>query len=102
MYTCLEPSYTFTPIAIETSGGFGPLTLQFLKDLGNWLRRATGDEKFYIPTLSRDCLCQCREEIQHQCWEPLDTDTFSILFVVVITLKLLYTNKFGLFLFICL
>ena len=42
--TCLEPTYTFTPIAIETSGVFGPLTLQFLKDLGNWLRQATGDE----------------------------------------------------------
>ena len=57
MYTCLEPSYTFTPIAIETSGGFGPLTLQFLKDLGNPLRQATGYENFYVPTLSRDCLC---------------------------------------------
>ena len=21
------------------------------------------------PTLSRDCLCQCREEMQYQCWE---------------------------------
>ena len=34
-YTCLEPTYTFTPIAIETSGVFGPLTLQLLKDPGN-------------------------------------------------------------------
>ena len=41
-YTCLEPTYTFTP----------------------------------IPTLFRDCLCQCREEMQHRYWEQLDTDTF--------------------------
>ena len=33
MYTCLEPSYTFTSIAIETLQGFGPLTLQFLRTL---------------------------------------------------------------------
>ena len=53
MYTCLEPSYTFTPIVIETSGGFGPLTLQFVKDLGNWLKWATGDEKFYVSGSSK-------------------------------------------------
>ena len=45
--TCLEPTYTFTPIAIETSGVFGPLTLQFLKDLGSRLRQATGDKNSY-------------------------------------------------------
>ena len=27
-YTCSEPTYTFTPIDIKTSGVFGPLTLQ--------------------------------------------------------------------------
>ena len=47
-YTCLEPTCTFTPIAIETSGVFGPLTLQFLKDLDNRLRQATGDKN--LPT----------------------------------------------------
>ena len=34
-------------------GGVGPLTLQFLKDLGNWLRQATGDEKFYVSGSSK-------------------------------------------------
>ena len=48
-YTCLEPSYTFTPIAIETSGIFGPLTLQFLKDLGNRLRQFTSDNNLPYP-----------------------------------------------------
>ena len=52
-YTCLEPTYTFTPIAIETSGVFGPLTLQFLKDLGNRLRQATGDESSYTYLIQR-------------------------------------------------
>ena len=52
-YTCLEPTYTFTPIPIETSGGFGPMTLQFLKDHGNWLRQATGDENSYTYLIQR-------------------------------------------------
>ena len=52
-YTCLEPCYTFTPIGIETSGGFGPLTLQFLKDLGNGLRQATGDVNSYTYLIQR-------------------------------------------------
>ena len=52
-YTCLEQSYTFTPIVIETSGVFGLLTLQFLKDLGNWLRQATGDENSYTYLIQR-------------------------------------------------
>lgn len=44
--TNLEPSYTFTPIAIEISGNFS----KFLKDLGNRLRQATGDKKLlYLP-----------------------------------------------------
>ena len=34
-------------LPFETSEVFGPLTLQFLKDLGNWLRQATGDESSY-------------------------------------------------------
>ena len=39
-YTCLEPIYTFTPVAIETSGDFGSQTLEFL---GNQLSRVTGE-----------------------------------------------------------
>ena len=52
-YTCMEPSYNFTLIAIETSGVFGLLTLQFLKDLGNRLRQATGDESSYTYLIQR-------------------------------------------------
>ena len=38
-----------------------------------------------IPTLSRDCLCQCREETQHRCWEQLDTDTYLPLYINIDT-----------------
>ena len=47
--TNLEPSYTFTPIAIEISGNFS----KFLKDLGNRLRQATGDKNFYTYLIQR-------------------------------------------------
>ena len=71
-YTCLEPTYTLTPIAIETSRVFGPWTLQFLKDLGNWLRQA----KTPIPILFRDSAERKRsigaEKIGH--------DTSSLIF----------------------
>ena len=38
---------------LETSGVFGPLTLQFLKDLGNWVRQATTDESSYTYLIQR-------------------------------------------------
>ena len=37
-----EGIYSFTPVAIESSGVCGPLTLEFLKDLGRRLSRVTG------------------------------------------------------------
>ena len=52
-YFCLEPIYTFTPVAIESSGVFGPQTLEFLKELGNRLSRVTGEEKSYTYLLQR-------------------------------------------------
>ena len=44
-YTDLLHSYDFVPIAVETSGVFGPRTLSFLKELGRRLRRQTGEKK---------------------------------------------------------
>ena len=52
-YFCLEPIYTFIPVAIESSGVFGPQTLEFLKELGNRLSRVTGEEKSYTYLLQR-------------------------------------------------
>ena len=31
----LDSTYVFIPVAVETSGVFGPQSLQFIKDLGN-------------------------------------------------------------------
>ena len=37
------PLTFFVPLAIETPGAIGPKSLLFLKDLGNCLRRESGD-----------------------------------------------------------
>ena len=52
-YICLEPKYSFTPVAIESSGAVGPQTLSFLKSLGNRLRQVTGEEKSFTYLLQR-------------------------------------------------
>ena len=41
----LNPTHAFTPVAIETSGVFGPQTMAFLKELGQRLAQASGDER---------------------------------------------------------
>ena len=52
-YSCLDTSYSFAPVAIESSGVFGPLTLDFLRDLGNRIKLATGEEKSFMYLLQR-------------------------------------------------
>ena len=52
-YGSLDPVYSFTPIAIESSGACGPLTLEFLRDLGNRIRQATGEESSFMYLLQR-------------------------------------------------
>eukprot|EP00731_Ephydatia_muelleri_P037505 Em0489g4a len=37
------PMLLFTPVAIETSGVFGPKTTEFLKELGHRLRQVSGE-----------------------------------------------------------
>ena len=44
-YAHLNPTHAFTPVAIETSGVFGPQTMAFLKELGQRLAQASGDER---------------------------------------------------------
>ena len=44
-YANLNPAHTFTPVAIETSGVFGPESLSFLKDFGGRLAQVTREEK---------------------------------------------------------
>ena len=42
-YIDLLHNYNFVPVAVETSGVFGPRTLSFVRDLGRRLRRQTGE-----------------------------------------------------------
>ena len=42
-YKHLDSCYFFTPVAIETSGVFGPKTTVFLKELGHRLRQVSGE-----------------------------------------------------------
>ena len=44
-YANLNPAHTFTPVANETSGVFGPESLSFLKNLGGRLSQITREEK---------------------------------------------------------
>ena len=52
-YGYLDSTYTFAPIAIESSGACGPLTMGFLRDLGNRLKLVTGEENSFKYLLQR-------------------------------------------------
>ena len=45
IYAHLDPSHSFIPVAVETSGVVGPQSLAFLKDLGRRMRQVTGEER---------------------------------------------------------
>ena len=49
----LGPLHLFTPVAVETIGVIGPLTRDFLKDLGRRLRHVTGEVKEHSYLLQR-------------------------------------------------
>ena len=44
-YSDLFHTHEFAPIAVESSGVFGPQSLTFVKELGRRLRYQTGEEK---------------------------------------------------------
>ena len=52
-YAHLDPSHSFTPVAVETSGAIGPQLLAFLKDLGRRLRQVTGEDRAFSHLLQR-------------------------------------------------
>ena len=52
-YSYLDSCHSFTPIAIETSGAFGPQTKLFLRELSQRLRQATGDTEAHSHLLQR-------------------------------------------------
>ena len=43
IYSHLDPNHLFEPVAIETSGAFGPSTRVFLEELGGRLKRVMGE-----------------------------------------------------------
>ena len=66
-YSNLAQTHHFVPIAIETSGVFGPATAVFIKELGHRLRRVTGDDLSHHH-LVHGCLWPYRGGIVHQFW----------------------------------
>ena len=52
-YAHLDHAYRFQPVAFETCGTIGPESLPFLKELGRWLRSATGEPNSYIYLIQR-------------------------------------------------
>ena len=44
-YRDLGDRYMFQPVAVETTGVYGPRTLQFLKELGKRITTQTGDAR---------------------------------------------------------
>ena len=44
-YEALQPRYILTPVAFETTGVGGPMTMKFVKDLGRRIRSVTGDPR---------------------------------------------------------
>lgn len=52
-----DDGYIFQPVAIETLGGLGPLTLQFLKELGQLIKDTTGIPESFPFLRQRLSLC---------------------------------------------
>ena len=48
-YSCLAPTHTIMPVAVETLGAVGPPSLAFLKELAARMRRqsASGEERAF-------------------------------------------------------
>ena len=52
-YSNLDAAHLFTPVAVEMSGVIGSQSLAFLRDLGQCLKRVTGEEKSLCHLLQR-------------------------------------------------
>ena len=53
VYAHLDPSHSFTPVAVKTSGIIGPQSLAFLKDLGRRMRQVISEERSLSYLLQR-------------------------------------------------
>ena len=52
-YSCLVPSHSFTPVAIESLGPVGRKTLSFLKELSQTVQQCTGEVRAHAYLLQR-------------------------------------------------
>ena len=53
LYSHLQLTHTFVPVAVETTGAFGTESLQFLKHLGSRLRSRSGNPSAYQQLIQR-------------------------------------------------
>ena len=70
IYSHLDPNHLFEPVAIETSGAFGPSTRVFLEELRGRLKRVMGEANAIGPTFTNASLWRCKEEMRHPSWAP--------------------------------
>ena len=80
-YAHLNPMHSFSPVAIETSGVFGPKTMQFVRELGQRLECVTGEARS-TNFCFRESRWQFSVVIQHQCWAPWTILPPLIFFIV--------------------
>ena len=75
-YSCLSPTHTIMPVAIETLGAIGPRSLVFLKDLGARMRQQSGEERagqyvLHAATVSGSAKRQCCVSEGHSGWSDI-------------------------------
>ena len=69
-YKHLDSCHFFPPVAIETTGVFGPRTTEFLKELGHRLRQVSGESMKVtdLYTLPRNYQLLSNGAMQRPCW----------------------------------
>ena len=90
-------THEFVPVAIKSSGVFGPRSLSFVNDLGREIRYQTAEEKPAVYLLSTFPLL-CSGAMQYQSWGPWTVSVareFLVLFIHILThIFLVVGNKF--------
>ena len=60
-YSHLDRCHSFVPVAIETTGVFGPDTMPFLRELGRRLQRVSADHNSFTYLIQRLSVAVQRE-----------------------------------------
>ena len=53
MTTFVDHAYCFIPVSVETSGACGPQALSLFREVGNCIRRVTGDPLSFTYLMQR-------------------------------------------------